>query len=117
MLATVITSLTSGDNAFVSYTASPENIIMHWKDDTGKRLGSLKAFRQLVESKSKKLDFAMNGGMYQPGRSPLGLYIENKLILSPIDTSDGKGNFYMKPNGIFCIDINNKASIITTPEY
>lgn len=117
ILAIGITSFTFTDERFVSYTTSPDNIIMHWKDDSGKRLGSLKAFRQFVESKGKKLDFAMNGGMYQPGRSPLGLYIENRTMLSSIDTSDGKGNFYLKPNGIFYIDINNKASIITTPEY
>jgi uncharacterized protein YigE (DUF2233 family) len=105
------------DERFVSYTTSPENIIMHWKDDSGKRLGSLKAFRQFIEGKGQKLDFAMNGGMYQPGRSPLGLYIENRTMLSPVDTSNGKGNFYMKPNGVFYIDTNNKAVIVPTDVF
>jgi uncharacterized protein YigE (DUF2233 family) len=117
ILVTGITSFTCRDERFVSYTTSPENIIMHWKDNSGKRLGSLKAFRQFIEGKEQTLDFAMNGGMYQPGRSPLGLYIENKAMLSPVDTSGGKGNFYLKPNGVFYIDTNNKAVVVTTSSY
>ncbi len=53
----------------------------------------------------------MNGGMYDQFNSPQGLYIENGKILSEIDTFEGKGNFYLKPNGIFYITNDNSPKI------
>lgn len=35
--------------------------------------------------------------------SPQGLYIENSKILSPLDTTNAEGNFYLKPNGVFLL--------------
>lgn len=59
----------------------------------------------------------MNGGMYRPDHSPQGLYIEKGAILKSIDTSSGKGNFYMKPNGIFYITKEKTAGISETSAF
>jgi uncharacterized protein YigE (DUF2233 family) len=55
--------------------------------------------------------------MYKPDGSPQGLFIENGKTLSPLDTSSGGGNFYLKPNGVFYITADNKAVICKTPDF
>ncbi|HYD90490.1 MAG TPA: phosphodiester glycosidase family protein [Flavobacterium sp.] len=105
------------DERFVSYTCAPENITMHFRDNDGNRIGNLKNLKNIYQNKGEKLLFAMNGGMYNPERTPLGLYIENGKTVSEINTKGGEGNFYMKPNGIFYVDTNHKAFVTTTQAY
>lgn len=59
----------------------------------------------------------MNGGIFTENNIPQGLYIENYKTLHPIDTLAGKGNFYMKPNGIFYITSANKFGIVVTENF
>ena len=59
----------------------------------------------------------MNGGMYKPGGAPQGLYVENGEVLSPIDTSNGNGNFYLQPNGVFYIKTDKIAAICKTTAF
>lgn len=59
----------------------------------------------------------MNGGMYKKDNSPQGLYIENQKVVSPLDTSSGTGNFYLKPNGVFYIKTDNTTGICTTENF
>lgn len=60
-----------------------------------------------------------NAGMFNPSREPVGLYIENGKTLYNLDTSKGnpEENFYLSPNGVFFIDTNNVANIMTTTEF
>jgi len=55
--------------------------------------------------------------MYQTDNSPLGLYIENSKLLTPLNKRSGSGNFYLKPNGIFYINKDKKAFIETTDDF
>ena len=53
--------------------------------------------------------------MYDENYKPKGLYIENGIVLSPIDRKDkGYGNFYLSPNGIFYIKNSGKAFVKET---
>lgn len=45
--------------------------------------------------------FAINGGMYGDDLKALGYYVEKGERLKELDRSEGSGNFYMKPNGVF----------------
>ena len=58
----------------------------------------------------------MNGGMYRPDRSPVGLYIENGQKLQEAETASGSGNFYLKPNGIFFVS-GDTAGILETNRF
>lgn len=104
---------------YISYTASlsHEKVILYYKDAEGKRIKSLGNLKKHVENGGQTLLFAMNGGMYSPKREPVGLYIEDFKNLSPADTASGKGNFYLKPNGIFYIDGKGKAAICKTEDF
>ncbi len=90
---------------------------MVWKDTHGKRLGNAENVKQYLASKRVRLRFAMNGGMFFPDHSPVGLYIENGVERHPINRNVGSGNFSMKPNGIFGLSKNGAPFITRTSDY
>lgn len=104
---------------FVTYEvdAKKSQVRCYWKNDRGEILGSLSQLKMYVERKKDHLLFAMNGGMYQEDRSPLGLYIENGKQLSSLNTLNGKGNFYLKPNGVFYLTKKNEAVICNSTAF
>ena len=66
--------------------------------------GNFRSINEALAQDGKRLAFALNGSMYHPDRSPVGLYIEDGAELSRIVTSAGPGNFGLLPNGVFCIE-------------
>ncbi|GAA0305312.1 phosphodiester glycosidase family protein [Rhodovulum strictum] len=82
----------------------------------GAVLGSFVRVERLLATEGKTLGFAMNGGMYHPDRSPVGLYVENGEELAPAVASAGPGNFGMLPNGILCLG-DGVARVIETRAY
>ncbi len=101
------------DDCFVTFLADVKKqaVGIYWKDSNQQRFGSIGRLKDRLEQGNKKMLFAMNAGMYKQDNSPQGLYIENQKLLSPLDTSDGSGNFYMKPNGVFFITNNHQVGI------
>jgi uncharacterized protein YigE (DUF2233 family) len=93
------------------------NVEFFWKDNEDKVFKSIKSLKNYLEKSGKRLRFAMNGGMYQEGNMPLGLFIQNQKTLTPLNTRDGKGNFYIKPNGVFYITTDKKAFVSTTQNF
>ena len=113
------TKLSTNDKQFVSYIVDlkKKDLKLYWKDDNNQNLKSIQNLKLWVEKKNKKLEFAMNGGMYKKNNSPQGLYIENGKVLMPLDTTNGNGNFYLKPNGVFYISSKNIPGIVTTENF
>lgn len=107
------------DDDMVSYTVDPavQELRFYWKDESGQPLGSIQRLKDLVAKEHRKLVFATNGGMFKPDQSPVGLFIMQQVIESPLDTSSGKGNFYLKPNGVLYITKEGKAGISVTPAF
>lgn len=92
-----------------------EQITLHWKDPQGRVIGNIGALKNDVEAGQHELRFAMNGGMYTADHAPVGLYIEDGRILNRIDRrTEGRGNFYMQPNGVFGIRTDGSAFVKTT---
>ncbi|WP_230470590.1 phosphodiester glycosidase family protein [Flavobacterium cheongpyeongense] len=113
------TQVTKQDKRFVSYIVDTkkQDLKLYWKDNNSQNFKSLENLKVWLEKKNKTLVFAMNAGMYKKDYSPQGLYIENKKSLSVIDTSNGNGNFYLKPNGIFYITNKNIPNICITEKF
>jgi uncharacterized protein YigE (DUF2233 family) len=107
------------DARFVSYVVDvkKQDIQFYWKDDNNQLLRSIGNLQAWVEKSNRKLAFAMNGGMYKADNSPQGLFIQKQVMLSPLDTASGGGNFYVKPNGVFYITTDNVPVICTTPAF
>ena len=103
---------------FVVNTDSSK-ILMHHKDTVTKRpynsIGNV--YKALAKNNLKPL-MITNAGMYTSSFEPQGLFIENYKELYPIDTGKpNSNNFYLKPNGVFFIDNENKPGINTTEDF
>ncbi|MFM2357036.1 MAG: hypothetical protein RLZZ528_2772 [Pseudomonadota bacterium] len=77
----------------------------------GRPLGTFERVRALLAAEGRVLAFAMNGGMYHPDRRPVGLYIEDGQEGARIVTAGSRGNFGMRPNGVFCVSDNGFSVI------
>jgi len=110
---------TTADSRFVYYVVDPkkQEIKLYYKDSKGNNFGSIKKLVEWGIKHKQPLLFATNGGMYKPDHSPLGLFIQNKKNISKLNTANGGGNFYLKPNGIFYITVANIASICLTEDF
>jgi len=104
---------------FVIYSVNPqkENVELFWKNEKGQPLKNIQNLRTYINSKNQDLKFALNGGMLIENNIPKGLYIENYKTLHPIDTLNGEGNFYLKPNGVFYITKSNESIIVPTKNF
>lgn len=107
------------NNRFISYTVDTkkQDIKLYWKDDKQQHFRSIQNLKTWLEVNKKTLLFAMNAGMYTTDNSPLGLFIENKKTVTRLNTKDGSGNFYLKPNGVFYITTGNIAGVCETKNF
>lgn len=113
------TTQNSIDEKILAYTVDTktQDLQLYWKNDNGENLKSIQNLKDYVESKNFTLAFAMNGGMFKRDFSPQGLFIQNKKILSAMDTVDGNGNFYLKPNGVFYVTTDNVPFVCKTTHF
>lgn len=86
-------------------------------DADGKPFGSLRKFDEAMAGTDKQIVLAMNAGMYHEDLSPVGLFVENGRALAPINTTEGTGNFYLKPNGVFVLSTDGTAAVMTTQAF
>jgi uncharacterized protein YigE (DUF2233 family) len=106
---------------FVAYRVEPEadELAIFWQDAAGKPLNTFAKLQEQAAARSRKLKFAINGGIFSSETAPLGLHVENSKVLRPLNVggSDGRQfNFYLKPNGVFFV-ASNQAGILETGEY
>ena len=64
----------------------------------------------------EQMTFAMNAGMFHYTYRPVGLYIERRKKLFPLNRLRGWGNFYLEPNGVLVWSAK-QAVIVSTAEY
>ena len=118
-LVLLIPLLTKQDDKIISYIADPkhQDIRFYWKNDSGMLFGDIQQLKDYLTTRHRKLLFAMNGGMFKPDYSPVGLFIRDRQTLTPLDTAAGTGNFYLKPNAVLYITTTNEAVICQTADF
>ncbi|HEV7700841.1 MAG TPA: phosphodiester glycosidase family protein [Pyrinomonadaceae bacterium] len=109
------TSRSPADDTYADVIGEPGKIEMFWKD-SGQVLKSIGNLKTHVEHNGRKLRFAMNGGMYQEDQKPLGLFIQNGKVITPVNTRKAEGNFYLMPNGVFGIE-SGHAFVVKTEDF
>ena len=93
-----------------------ESIQLFLKDENGRPLHTIAALEKSLAVQGKRLTFAMNAGMFEPDYSPVGLYIEQGKQLSPLNLKNGRGNFFLKPNGVFYVT-GAGAGVVQSTEF
>lgn len=85
---------------------------------TGKNGVIYRGFAGLAEDVDPTtVAFAVNGGMYDTGSEPIGYYAEDGERLYPLNTRDGGGNFYLKPNGVFFGEPDSGWQVMTSDDF
>lgn len=95
---------------------SKERLELFHRDETGEPFKRFERLAAWLEPQGKKLVFAMNAGMYQADFSAVGLSVSGGKELSPLNTANGAGNFFLKPNGVFLVS-DAGARVVETSEY
>lgn len=82
-------------------TADPElhRIKTGLAPSSGPNFGTIEAWA--AGRDESRIAFVMNAGMYDNALKPIGYFVRDEDRLSELDRSDGLGNFYLKPNGVF----------------
>jgi uncharacterized protein YigE (DUF2233 family) len=99
-----------------TFDARKAAIRLFMRDDKGDVYGSFAKLDSALQSRGETLIFAMNAGMYDEDNVPVGLYVEAGKSLHPANTRSGKGNFHMKPNGVFWVD-GARAGVTETARF
>ncbi|HKR61946.1 MAG TPA: phosphodiester glycosidase family protein [Pyrinomonadaceae bacterium] len=93
-----------------------ERIELFLRDDAGHTFKRFDRLESWLASRNERLRFAMNAGMFQPDLSPVGLLVQDGQQVSPLNLSDGTGNFFLKPNGVFFVS-ESGPRIVESTEY
>ncbi len=96
--------------------AAGDDLRLWHSDENGNLLGGFAQLNKTLAKSGRKLDFAMNAGMFHSDRRPVGLYIEDGRQITPLADGGNFGNFGLKPNGVFCFD-KDHFSVIETGQF
>ena len=93
----------------------------------GERWNSVRSVGRRIRAGGKRLEFAMNAGIFEPGWVPSGLHVEGGRELVALNRGDGEKieqggkkvtpNFYLKPTGVFFIDTKGGAGVMETGRF
>jgi uncharacterized protein YigE (DUF2233 family) len=93
-----------------------EDLRLFLTDASGRPLQTFAALEGMLAAQGKALVFAMNAGMFHADYSPVGLFVDEGRQLSPVNVSNGAGNFFLKPNGVFFVG-NGRAGVIESSRF
>ena len=87
--------------------------MLYWNRPDGTPYAYLSALPRSLEGGTGRMLFATNTSMYNSNLKPVSLYVEQGRELVHANTKSGRGNFHMKPNGIFYISADRAAVAFT----
>lgn len=93
-----------------------DSIHLFLNDESGRPFRTIAALEKSLAAHGKHLTFAMNAGMFQADYSPVGLFIEQAKELAPLNLKNERGNFFLKPNGVFYLSPAG-AGIVQSAEF
>lgn len=103
--------------AVCEFDSRSEVLRLYWTDGGGAALRSFDRLENELGGNASYILFGMNAGMFEANGMPLGLYTEDGVERRPLNTRNGGGNFYLKPNGVFEVDADHAMRIETTDEF
>jgi len=101
--------------------AAPEKVRMVWRNEEGKPLFRFsEARRKILADGASEVKMLINGGIFEPNLKPSGFYVERGKIENALNLKPGKGNFFLKPNGVFYITRTGEefsAGVVVSEEF
>jgi uncharacterized protein YigE (DUF2233 family) len=83
----------------------------------GAPIGDFERLQRLLGPAAARVAFAMNAGMYDADRRPLGLFVRDGLVERPLNRASDLGNFYLKPNGVFWVGDDGAPHVEATDVF
>jgi uncharacterized protein YigE (DUF2233 family) len=99
------------------YDSRAQDLQLAWTNAAGTPLRSFDRLAKSLGARAALVRFAMNAGMFDGGGKPIGLYVEKEAIRHRLNTDDGSGNFYLKPNGVFSQGADGTMRTETTDAF
>ncbi len=101
-----------------SYLLDPaqQKLEVFWLGSDARPLRTFTALAKHLAADGRRIVFATNAGIYEPGYIPSGLLVADGKTLAPLNERAGQGNFYLRPNGVFFIE-KDRANILETARY
>lgn len=93
------------------------DIALVYRDRNEAPYGSVRRAVTSLAAAGRTPVVAMNAGMYHADMTPVGLYIEDGAEFAPLNSDDGFGNFFLKPNGVFFAHQDGRAGVMETGAY
>jgi len=93
----------SDTESFLTFIVNPDKQKLQFflKDKKGNNYGNFTNLKESVEHEGEKLIFSTNGGMYNKKFQPIGLYIEDGVVITPANRrKKGYGNFHKGLAGV-----------------
>jgi uncharacterized protein YigE (DUF2233 family) len=106
----------SGKGIYRHIICDPAHLELWWKGQKDDILRTFAAVDRELGIQNRRPVFLMNGGIFEPGGVPSGLLVIGGKELRPINLRDGKGNFFLKPSGVFYI-AHGRAGVIPSTSY
>ncbi len=94
----------------------PETIRIISTDGAGRPLRTFPEVARYLANENLSVCSLINGGIFEPNGVPTGLLIQSGKKVTPVNRARGRGNFFLKPNGIFLIS-HKGAAIIDTEQF
>jgi len=96
--------VTFDDADFTVCTISADsNIRTFWQNPDGEPYSHFGLLNKALAAKNQNIVIAMNGGMYDKKRAPVGYYVEAGEKRKSLQTKESYGNFGLLPNGVFYV--------------
>ncbi len=105
-----------GGARFRVVVAEAARVRVLWKDGSGRQVRTFEAARLELKRIGAEPVMLMNGGIFEPGGIPSGLCVQDGREQTPLNPREGRGNFFLKPNGVFGV-VEGKAMVRETGEW
>ncbi len=100
----------------ISVDTAHEKLELFLNDEEGKPFKRFEHLAAWLQTRKKQLRFAGNAGMYHQNFSPVGLLIQDGKQAFPLNQTNGIGNFFLKPNGVFLVS-DAGPRVVESSEY
>lgn len=79
--------------------------------------GQYTPLKEVYQQENKDFKMLVNAGMFHPGGNPVGLFLQDSIQLQTLNEDEGRGNFFLQPNGVFYITANQQAGVLETSVF